>query len=598
MQVGELFVMLGIKPDGSWNKGLGMMRNLRHAALGVAGVFGVKGLAGSLVGFNMKVEDAKNSIAGVLALARKTEFTGELKNANDLYDGLRKKAAELPGTTAEYVDMLKMLAHPMARAGLSNEEMIDTVTGGLTASRGLGENWQKTARDMREFINFGKMNAPDTFARLMFADKDNEKGKKELKAMTVTQRAKLMAERVNQKAMKDLQEAQKNSLSGRLDKLKDTVQVTLGKVGEGLSKALGPALERLTTWLTNNEEKIKDVAATIGDVLVTAFNGLVDAFSWLSDHEDTTKAVLYGIAFGFAMLAASALATWIAVAWPFLAGAAVFAGLFLLFTKLKDVIGSVGAAFATLFAASMALKVFRMVKAVKALTAATLGLGQASSGAAGGGIGGLVGGGAGKSGGLMGALGGLAGAVPNFTGGAPGAGPGGPSFFGGGYDFKQDKMQGRRATLTAGLGKLSQGVPYVAAAMAVHEILDNVIPKGTAGKVIKWFVDPIAKAKMIGSAAASAGSWLKDKVGFGGGGSGEMVNMGEVFMGVLRDTGVMLPDAEAKGAVTSAPVYNVNITGVTDPEELKNQIIAALENSNADSLRATLDALGGNKGTA
>jgi hypothetical protein len=356
MNVGELLVTLGLKVDGkTFREGQSMLGSLRRTALGLGAVFGVKALGGAMLGFNMKVEDAKNSIAGVLALAKKTNFTDELGTANELYDKLRKKAAELPGTTAEYVDMLKMLAHPMARAGMTSDQMVETVTGGLTASRGLGENWQKTARDMREFINFGKMNAPDTFARLMFDDYDSDAGKKKLKAMTAQQRATMMAERVNSKQMRDLQEAQKNSLSGRLDKLKDTVQQFFGKMGEGLAKALGPALESVNKWLTDNEGAVRGAAETIGNVLVVAFEVLSAAVGWLLDHGDLVTAILIGIAGAFFFLGLQAMVAWLAVAWPVIAGAAAFAALVYMFIKIKKHLGTLPAILLTVAAAFAAL---------------------------------------------------------------------------------------------------------------------------------------------------------------------------------------------------------------------------------------------------
>jgi hypothetical protein len=118
-------------------------------AAGLGAAFGVRGLGKALVGFNANVETAKNSIASMMAFAKGSTVVSELENASKLYDGLRKRAAELPGSTAEYVAMLAQLAQPLSKAGASLDAMEDVTVRSFVLSRGLNENWQKSARDLR-----------------------------------------------------------------------------------------------------------------------------------------------------------------------------------------------------------------------------------------------------------------------------------------------------------------------------------------------------------------------------------------------------------------------------------------------------------------
>ncbi len=363
MNVGALNVTLGLLVDkASWKKGDARIDHFRRIGTAVTAIFAGRALGAALIGFNMKVEDSKNQIAAMLSFAKKTSLTDELGNADKMYDSLRKKAAELPGSTQDYVQMLGMITQPLAAAGASMEQMEQFTVNSFVLSKGLGESWQKSARDIREFVNFGKLNAVDTFSRTVLKNVKRHDGKKGgydavdkdrayLKSLSDKQRVKLFEEGIGSKQVQQMIERQANSMSGRVDRFKDAIAQALGRVGEGLFLALKDTLKDIGDWLDKNRDKIKGWADTVGAILATVFKAMRAGFGWLMEHQDILVAFLVAIGAMFAKMAILAMASWLAVAWPMFAGA----GLFYMFTKLHKSLGPIGTAFLVVAVAGAAM---------------------------------------------------------------------------------------------------------------------------------------------------------------------------------------------------------------------------------------------------
>lgn len=339
MTIGQLSVMLGLTIDReSWKKGEAHIDHFRRLALAFGGYMSGKFLLKGMVGFNATVEESKNQIAAMLSFAKKTSFTDELVNANTLYDNLRKKAMELPGETEDYVKMLGMITQPLAAAGASLSQMETFTVNSFVLSKALGETWQKSARDIREFINFGKVNAVDTFTRTVLQGTGidaTDPGRAKAKGMTKEQRMALFEKQLGSSQIKEMLDAQTKSFNGRLDAVRGTLKQIVGKVGEELFGSMKVSLEAMATWLKTNEKRIEKWAKTVGEFIAGAFEGLQSGFQWLIDHQDVLVSFLVALGVWFAVLAGKALLAWIAVAWPMFAGA----GIFLLFTKLFRALG-------------------------------------------------------------------------------------------------------------------------------------------------------------------------------------------------------------------------------------------------------------------
>lgn len=287
---------------------------------------GGKWLGKALVGFNADVETAKNQIASMLAFAKQTTLNDELQTANDLYAALREKAASLPGETSDYVGMLGMITQPLAKANASMEQMTVFASQGFVLSKALGESWQKSARDIREFINFGKINAVDTFTRTLLnpvgIDATDE-GRQKAKGMTQRERMELMFRQLNSPQIKQMADRLSQSFTGRVDAVRDALKQVLGAAGEGLFESMKDTMTAIATFLTANKKAIHAWARVVGGYINKAFLGFQAGLKWLIDHREVLEAILISLGLGFAFVAAKAVIAWLAVAWPIVAGAAL-----------------------------------------------------------------------------------------------------------------------------------------------------------------------------------------------------------------------------------------------------------------------------------
>lgn len=386
MQVGALNATLGLVTNrDEWKRGEAQINHFRRLALGVSAYFGGKWLGGALLGFNREVEDAKNQIAGMMAFAKKTLVTDELANANTLYDKLREKAMDLPGETADYVKMLGMITQPLTEAGASLDQMADFTANAFVLSKGLGENWAKSSRDIREFINFGRINAVDTFLRTAMTGTDidaTDKGRANAKKLGKAGRMQKLAEQLGSPTVKSIGDQYSKSMSGRIERVRDTIKQTMGKAGEALFSSVKDSLDKLAVWLKANQEKITGWAKTAGEYINTAFLGMRDGLMWLVDHKDIVVSALVAVGGAFAVLALRAMAAWAATFWPVIAGA----GFVYIFLQLREHVGDLAAAFITLYTVVAAVfigkRVMDFVKGIRAATAATtqLAMAQAATG--------------------------------------------------------------------------------------------------------------------------------------------------------------------------------------------------------------------------
>lgn len=342
MQVGALSVMLGLTmDDGSWQKGQGRIDHFRRLGLAVGGIFAGKALGKAFLGFNEDVETAKTQIASMFAMTKQTSVAGELENAGKLYDMLRIKAQTLPGETQDYVNMLELLAQPMAKAKLGLEDMRDITAGAFVTAKAMGDTWQAAGRDIGDFINFGKINKVDRYLRKMLQpygiDATNE-GRAKAQGMTLEQRAALIKKSLTSPQAMEMQGALGKTFEGRLETVKDNIKMIFGKIGESLFAKVKESLDKLANWFTNNQATINAWAADVGAAIGAVFDAVVFAVTWLLDHQDVLVSFFVAIGAMLTMMMYRAIAAWLAVAWPVVAGAA----LFFVLTKLMRAFGLLG----------------------------------------------------------------------------------------------------------------------------------------------------------------------------------------------------------------------------------------------------------------
>lgn len=384
MKVAEFFASFSIQPD---TKSIAAMnrtfRTMRGAAIGFGAFFASGALFKGLVGFNAKLEDAKLGIAGMLALVRKTSVTDELKTASQLYDDIRKKAADLPGTTQEYVEALQRMTQPVLSAGGGLEDLKEIVADTITLAKTSGIATPKVAvTDVIQAIG-GRFATTDFFLQMVLGQKfDGEQGRKRFRKLSKSERLKEIKEAFSAQQIEELQKRQAKTFSSQMDKMKEALQQFLGRVGLPLFKALTSALQRANEWLKNNQETVEKLADKIGGALSWAFGVLSGALKWLVEHGDAAKAMLQGLLLVIGVMIGKMLANWAIFASPWIRMWAAISLLIWVFEKLRDKIGTVGAVLVAVFGAALLMKFSAVTTAIWGMVKAMFGLATASRAAA------------------------------------------------------------------------------------------------------------------------------------------------------------------------------------------------------------------------
>lgn len=254
----------------------------------IVGAYGARAAGKALIGFNATVQDTKLQIQGMLALARRTDLADQARDAEKLYSSLQKRAASLPGTTQEYVQMASRITRVIADAGGSTKELEDMTVGAVVAAKSLGEQWEVAARDIEQGL-MGRYNTTDPFLSkiLPTIGYAGEEGRTKWRGLSKEKRFTEMQKALTQKQITQLAEQQGQSFSGVMSTLQDSMEQTLGKVGKPLFEAITVEIKRWNAWMVDNQGKVESIAKTLGEGLVKGFNVVKDTLGFLVSHADT-----------------------------------------------------------------------------------------------------------------------------------------------------------------------------------------------------------------------------------------------------------------------------------------------------------------------
>lgn len=273
--------------------GTGMLSGTLGKLAGLAaGGFGLQQAGKALIGFNSDVEDTKIQIAGMLALARKTDLADELKVADKVFSSLQQRAKSLPGTTAEYARFAGMITQPIVDAGLGMKDLEDLTVNSVVAAKALGIEAEVAARDIDQALR-GQFHSTDVFSGKLLGSigYKGEAGRSKYNAMDGDKRAAELKRALMQKQLTQMADAQGKTFSGMMSTFQDTLQQTLGKIGLPLFKAITEELKRWNAWADANADRLDAWGRTFGDALVTGFGYVKDAIGFLVDHKDELIAI-------------------------------------------------------------------------------------------------------------------------------------------------------------------------------------------------------------------------------------------------------------------------------------------------------------------
>lgn len=297
--------------DGGAKKAGGSIGLLGRLGLAGAG-FGVLNGAFSkgydyLVKFNSSVEDTRNQIAGMMALSTKTDLNDNLGKADSLLGHLRERAAKLPGTTAEYAQMLGMLTQPILDAKLGMQDLEDITVNSVVGAKALGVEWQAAARDIDQALR-GQFHSTDVFTGKLLGSigYKGETGRSQFNALSAQKRASELKRALTQKQLGQLAAAQGDTFSGRMSTFVDTLQQTLGKVGAPLFAKMTAGLQKINAWFDKNKAAVESFASTVGNILAGAFDVVTAVIDFFIDHSEIAKSALIAIGVVMGVIAAEA----------------------------------------------------------------------------------------------------------------------------------------------------------------------------------------------------------------------------------------------------------------------------------------------------
>lgn len=267
---------------------------VRHLGTVTFAAFAGRQAARALIGFNSQLEQARIQIAGMLAQASKgkTSFQEGFGTATTLVKDFQEIAKASVGTTKDFVDMASMIVRPITAAGLGMKDLKTFTKGAVIASRAFGIAADVAARDIEAAL-MGQLRSVDRFARALLEPiiGAGAEGRKAFNELAEGQRAAIVKAALGSDVIKAMARAQEFSFAGVTSTLKDNLQITFGKVGLPLMKALTNEIKQWNKWLDANATVVERWAKDLGSTLKDAFGFLKSVVGFMVEHKDTLMSI-------------------------------------------------------------------------------------------------------------------------------------------------------------------------------------------------------------------------------------------------------------------------------------------------------------------
>jgi hypothetical protein len=239
----------------------------------------------SLIGFNANLDQMRVQLGGILSMNMAMPFDKASDAADELFSRFQEAAKKSPAMTKDFIDMSAGIASAAAQAGLSLNQLHDLTVGGVTASTVFGTRGDVAALDISQMLQ-GTVAVRDRMARSLLASQGITDHTK-FNALDAKKRASIVMKALNDPRLKDAAEKFGESFSGQFSTLQDQIQITLGKVGLPLFKAVTNEIKSWNQWIERNPEAIDKLVKGLGEGLVSAFGFLKDVVQTIINHKDT-----------------------------------------------------------------------------------------------------------------------------------------------------------------------------------------------------------------------------------------------------------------------------------------------------------------------
>jgi len=251
----------------------------------IAGYLGFQQGNKHLIQFNSNMEQAKITMAGMMAQAGRGDYVNNLETAATLVKQMQMDARSSVGTTQDYVQMATAIIQPLTMAKGTLEDLRNLTKQTVVASRAMGIGADVAARDVTQAI-MGRYSTMDPFlARILPSiGYTGETGRAKWRALEESKRLSELKRALGSKGIADMAKGQEFSFTGVFSTFQDNVEMTLGKVGMPLFKGITAELKQWNIWLDKNQNKVQAFAKDFGGDLLTAAKAFTSTMKFAAEH--------------------------------------------------------------------------------------------------------------------------------------------------------------------------------------------------------------------------------------------------------------------------------------------------------------------------
>jgi hypothetical protein len=226
---------------------------VKAALVGVVGY----GMKKAFIDFNSEIEQSVIALAAVQKMFKGTEWGASMETATKLVDHYQEVAKKSVGETRDFIFMHKSVAAAAYQAGASLEDVKKITEGAVVAASAMGESAYLSSMDIKQALTKG-VEIRDRFMIQLLAAKDNFGAitKEQFNAMSKLQRVEVLKKKLQSDWIKDAAKQMEFSFAGVVSTLKDTLNITMGKIGLPLFKAITTEIIKWNQWMEKNPNNV------------------------------------------------------------------------------------------------------------------------------------------------------------------------------------------------------------------------------------------------------------------------------------------------------------------------------------------------------
>ena len=260
----------------------------RELAGAVIGAFGIQEAKKALIGFNADMEATKIGLSAMIQGNRGGDWDKATEQAAGLFQEFQRFSQLTPVTTKEMTEFGRGVAVATFQAGGGIANLTRITEQGVVAAKAFGYGSAYASLELTEML-MGNVNKRMMFARqLLGIAKMTEE---EFKALNSEKRMAVVERVLGSDAMRNAAKAFGDSFAGVTSTFEDKLQITIGKVGLPLFKAITAEVKRWNEWLDQNDDKIRKLSDSVAHGLVEGFRYVKEVLSFLIDHAGAIKAI-------------------------------------------------------------------------------------------------------------------------------------------------------------------------------------------------------------------------------------------------------------------------------------------------------------------